>query len=209
MLAVVNLYERVSSFLISDGVPAVSMFGWRIPAQHPYGNRYAWIPGDQSGALGAMGPPRNPGGSPRSLGTLNETFTVLINGYDPTDPENELAQYKVCRYLYDALFRGIYRFAYGAFAVRYEQWVTPRAERRHGAALRVVCELQATVPDLPWSGDLPYTIMPPPPLSADILVSLLDVDEHVVVSSQIEEAVTYLGDPVTYLGEPVTVFVDA
>lgn len=207
-LGVINLYEQVSALAVAEAVPAASLFGWRIPAQHPYGNRFAWVPGDQNGGLGIVGPPRNPGRSPRSLGTLNETFTVLINGHDPADPENEAAQYAIVRYLYDWLLRAVYRYAYGAHAVVYDEWLTNRNERRHGAAVRVVFALQAVIPDVPWSGDLTYVVMPPPPLAIDILVSLLDATESMHVSNATLEPVTYLGEPVTYLGEPVTVLVD-
>lgn len=149
-LAWVNLFEVVSAAFVADKVPALNLFGWRIPAQHPKGNRIAWVPGDPSGVVGSLLPPRNPGGEPRSLGTLGEIFTIIINGQDPCDPENEMRQYEIVRYLRDAWFRAVYHAAYGAFTVRSESWITTRLERRHGAALRLGVELQAAIPDEAW-----------------------------------------------------------
>ena len=149
-LAWLAMFDSVDALFKLEGTPATNMFGWRIPAQHPLDNRIAWVPGDPSGALGTLQPVRNPGTYPRSLGTLGEVFTILINGQDLTEPENERLQYQVCRYLRDAWFRAAYIFAHGAFTVRSEQWVTQRLERRHGAALKLVVELEATIPDEPW-----------------------------------------------------------
>jgi hypothetical protein len=179
-LALVHLYEVVTAMLKADQVPVTSLFGWRIPAQHPMGNRIAWVPGDLGGTLGETGPARYPGGEPRSLATLNELFTVVINGQDLTEPEDELKQYSVVRYIRDAWYRAVYHAAYGVFAIRSEQWVTTRLERRHGAALRIVGEIQAAVRDEAWpdqpSGEVP------PPFEADLTVDELDVSETFHVS---------------------------
>lgn len=206
ILALTHLYEVVSAALVADSTPCDSVFGWRMPAQHPESNRIAWIPGDPSGALGLTGPARNPGQWPRSLATLNELFTVVINGHDPDDPENELRQYEITRYLRDAWYRAVYRAAYGAFAVKYEQWITTRLERRHGTALKIVCEIQATVPDIPFSQIPPFADAPSD-TAAHIAVSLLDVTEIDIIGSgppPVVEDVVYLDDPVTYLGEQVS-----
>lgn len=186
-LGLVWLFEEVSARLAADGTPVTSQFGWRIPAQHPYGNRIAWVPGDPTGVLGQLAPPRNPGQTPRSLATLNEVFTVIINGQDPADPENEIKQYEICRYLHDAWFRAVYQVAYGISAIRAEQWITDKLERRHGAALRVVCELQTVIPDTPFPDQVPPPVVEYPPdgdprLAADLTVTELDVDELIHVT---------------------------
>jgi len=178
-LALPWLYEQVTAHLLADGTPVVSQFGWRIPAQQVYGNRIAWVPGDPHGAIGTMGPPRNPGGDPRSLGTLSELFTVTINGQDPAEPENELKQYSIVRYLRDAWYRAVYHVAHGVFDVRYEEWITTRTERRHGAALRIVTELQSAVWDVPYPET--GTGYAPPDTGAVIDVIELDVIEQVIV----------------------------
>lgn len=181
-LAWVALFESVSAEFIRMGVPAVNMFGWRIPAQHPIGNRVAWVPGDPSGIVGAMLPPRNPGGEPRSLGTLGEAFTILINGQDPNEPENELLQYAIVRNIRDAWYVAAYRRAYGAFAVRSELWVTDRLERRHGAALKLVVELQAAIWDTNWDGSTPNAAnVEGADTTVIIDVNELDVTDTVVV----------------------------
>lgn len=203
-LALVHLYQSVSAFMTADGVPAVNMFGWRIPAQHPYGNRLAWVPGDLSGKFGDVGPPRGPGGFPRSLATVHELFTVVINGQDPDDPENEIKQYGIVRLLRDAWHRAVYRTAYGVFTILDEEWDRKRNERRHGATLEIVCTIDASVPDVPWNGVPPWVEVPPP-LSGEFGVSLLDVTDTLELSTGVVETVTYLGDDVTYLGELVTV----
>jgi len=184
-LAWVNAFEVVSASFLADGVPAVNLFGWRIPAQHPKGNRIAWIPGDPNGIVGTFLPPRNPGGEPRSLGTLGEVFTILINGHDPTEPENELLQYSIVRYLHDAWYRAFYGVAHGAFTIRSEAWVTTRTERRHGAALRIGVELQTMIPDEPYPGGSTIIDYPPdgdPRLDAEIEVGELDVSETIRVT---------------------------
>lgn len=206
IFALTNLYQVVSQSFVAESVPAVNVFGWRVPAQHPYGNRITWIPGDPTGAVGVTGPTRNPGGYPRSLGTLHELFTVLINGQDLTDPENELAQYDIVRRLRDAWYRAVYRAAHGAFAVRYEEWDLSRVERRHGAALRIVCEIEATIPDIPFSLIPPWAQVPPP-VSVDVGITMLDLTEHLIVSSGHVEDVFYADEHVTYLGENVTTLV--
>ncbi len=186
-LALVWLFEQVSARLAADGTPVTNAFGWRIPAQHPYGNRIAWVPGDPSGSLGVIAPPRNPGTTPRSLFTLNELFTCVIYGEDLTDPENEIRQYEIVRYLRDAWLRAIYHTAHGAFTLRTEQWITDRLERRHGAALRCVCDIQATVPDVPFPETVPPAVIEVPtppyePLAADLTVQELDVTESIHVA---------------------------
>jgi len=181
-LAWVALYRLVSADFVVDGVPASNLFGWRVPAQHPIGNRIAWVPGDPNGLVGQTLPPRNPGGDPRPLATLGELFTILINGQDPAEPENELTQYKIVRYLRDAWYRSVYKFAHGVFTIRGEQWDTTRLERRHGAALRIVVELQAAVVDEDWHGDPSYVDVAPD-AKAVIDVTELDVTEQIEIKA--------------------------
>lgn len=147
-LAVEVLYDAVVARFTSEGVNAVNVFGWREPAKHVEGNRVAWVPGDPSGKVGLTGPARNPGRNPRPLATLHELFTVWITASDPTDPENERAQYKATRVLRDLWHRAVYKAAHGTFSIRDEEWDRKRTERQYGATLRVVVELQSMVPDV-------------------------------------------------------------
>lgn len=146
-LAVEVLFDAVVARFAAEGTNAANTFGWREPEKHVEGSRIAWVPGDPTGRIGLTGPARFPGRNPRSLGTLRELFTCVISSSDPTDPENERAQYKATRILRDLWFRAVYKAAHGTFAIRDEQWVTRRNERRHGTALRVVVELESMIPD--------------------------------------------------------------
>ena len=197
-LAVENLFNAVSASFAADGIHAQNLFGWRIPTQHPFGPRIAWVPGDPSNSAGLSTAPRGPGGLPvRALGMLRELCTVYITAQDPSDPENELVQYHIVRQLHDAWLRAVYHAAYGTFWIRSEGWETKRSERRHGATMRVVFELLAPILDR----------LPDPPLvdtgtqqdstidavaaaaavgtsvGANIRVSLLDVTESMVIAS--------------------------
>ncbi len=73
----------------------------------------------------------------------------LISSNDPTDPENELLQYKATRLLRDAWHRAVYLSARGTFQIRSEAWVIDKNERRFGTALRIVCEIESMIPDEP------------------------------------------------------------
>jgi hypothetical protein len=156
-LAVENLFNQVTASFAADGINAVNVFGWREPTKHPFGPRIAWVPGDPSNSAGLTTAPRGPGGVPRALGMLRELFTVYFTAQDPADPENEQVQYHIVRMLHDAWYRAVYHAAFGTFWIRSEAWETKRSERRHGATLRVVCEVLAPIldrlPDPPLIGD--------------------------------------------------------
>jgi len=157
ILALENLYDAVAASFTSDAINAVNVFGWREPTKHAYGPRIAWVPGDQSGDLGAVGGPRNPGQIPRALAMLNERCTLYISAQNEAAPEDERAQYHVVRQLYDAWIRAAYFAAHGTFLLVSQAWLNERSERRHGATLRVVFEIQAPIvdalPDAPLTGD--------------------------------------------------------
>lgn len=174
-LALEKLYQDVVARFTAEGTSCTSLFGWRIPAQQVIGSRIAWVPGDQSGNAGQDGPARNPGRNPRPLGTLNELFTVIISSSDPTDPENELKQYKATRLLRDAWHRAVYLAARGTFAIQSETWIIDKNERRFGTALRVVVAIQSMIPDEPIE-------TAPVDTSAVINVATLDQTETLTVS---------------------------
>jgi hypothetical protein len=181
LLAWPSLFDRVAAMFVAESTPAVNLFGWRVPAQHAVSNRLAWVPGDPGGKFGPTGPPRNPGGYPRSLATTHELFSVYINAQDPSDPENERKQYELARYLRDAWYRAVYTHAYGAWRLVDEAWLIGRKERRYGAALCIVSELDATVPDLPFSQIPPWEDAPPDTEIA-VDVTELDVTETLLVT---------------------------
>lgn len=147
-LALPWLYSRVVHRFSIEGTNVPNLFGWRESAQQSATNkRIIWIPGDPGGALGPLSAARGPGGSPRSLATLLELFTVEITAHEPASPEVELSQYQAVRELYDAWYRAVYLEAHGTVAVLSQSWMNLRKERRYGAGLRVVCQIQSVVPD--------------------------------------------------------------
>jgi hypothetical protein len=147
-LAFEKLVHDVVDRFDDDGTDVPNVFGWRSPERRGgRQNRICWVPGDPSGALGPVTSARFPGGNPRSIGTLEETFTVYIEGRDLNHPEDELRQYKATRLLFDAWFRAVYLSVRNLLTIKSAAWMTDRKTRRHGATLRVVCSLQAMIPD--------------------------------------------------------------
>lgn len=175
ILALEALFDAVKARFTAEGPTAANVFGWRQPAQLPVGARIVWIPGDPAGNAGAALPPRGPGGNPRSLATYEEQFTVEISSSDPTAPEDERKQYHAVRLLRDAWHRAVYLAARGTFQIRSETWLIDRKERRHGAVLRIVVELQGMVPDA-------VQATAPVDTGAAIASSSLDTTENVVVA---------------------------
>ncbi|AKF06076.1 hypothetical protein [Sandaracinus amylolyticus] len=157
-LALEYLYDSVVARFAADaaaedppGTPPGQSFGWREPPKRDAAPRITWVPGDDaSGDLGAYDAARNPGANPRALATLHELVTVYVEASDPTSPENERAQYRATRLLYDAWLRAVYLAARGMFEIRVQRWMNERSTRRHGAAIRVVLSIEAMVPDAPF-----------------------------------------------------------
>jgi hypothetical protein len=147
-LALEKLFFDVVTRFAAESTEVPNIFGWREPT-HRGGqqNRICWVPGDPSGAAGEVGGARQPGRNPRSIGTLMELFTVYVEGRDATSPENEMAQYKAARLIFDAWFRAAYLSMRDLLVVKSASWMVDRTTRRHGATLRVVCTVQAMIPD--------------------------------------------------------------
>lgn len=149
-LAIDLYYNAVAARFTTEGTACANVFGWRTVAQHPEGNRCAWVPGDPSGKLGELAGAKQPGRNPRPLATLRELFTVYLDAVDTADLEDEQRQYRAVRFLFDAWFRAMYRAAHGNFQIRAIDWVTDNTlERRYGATARVVVAVDAMVPDSP------------------------------------------------------------
>lgn len=169
-LALEKLYADVKTQFLLDGTIADQPFGWRTTPQQADVPRITWRPGDPSGQLGRMAPPRNPGRNPRPLGTLIELFTCVISAQDPGDPENEQAQYKATRLLFDAWYRAVYLSSFGTFTIERTDWLIEKTERRFGAAIQAVCTVQSMIPDGALEGV-------PLDTSARLTTSELDVTE--------------------------------
>lgn len=178
IFALENLYNNVVARFTLEGTAVPNLFGWREPVkQLTTGSRIQWVPGDDdSGDAGKTQPPRNPGAVPRSIGTLAELVTVYCVGIDTSAPENELAQYKAARTLYDAWFRAVFLAANGTYQILKTKWIVEKTERRHGATLRVLLAIEAKIPDaIPDSA--------PTDTAAEIGAAELDVTEHQTIRS--------------------------
>ena len=113
-------------------------------------------PGDPLGDLGAPGPARQTGtyGTPRSLATLFEFYTLYIWARDASDPSHE-AQFIATRNLYNLVHAAAYRYARGSGpqgkAIFLKQkWVQApgNAERLFGMELEVVGTVESVLPDV-------------------------------------------------------------
>lgn len=175
MLALTYLFDNVVARFQEEGTHVPNLFGWQKPAQKLVtGNRITWVPGDPNGALGAMLPAKYPGRNPRPLMTIEELVTVEIQASDPSKPEDERAQYVATRLLYDAWLRAVYLAARGTFRIVTSSWLIEKKERRHGAAIRCVCAIDAMVPDLPQE-------IAPVDTGANIDVHEFDVTQNLVI----------------------------
>jgi len=174
--ALTCLFDAVSARFESDCTDAPNLFGWREPQKHKVTTRrIVWVPGNETGDAGELRAARNPGRNPRSLATLAELFHVRIEAYDPQFVEDERKQYEAVRGLYDAWVRAVYLAAHGTFQILSQAYDISHNERRHGATLIVICEVEAVVPDTA------HTVAPVD-TGADITSSLEDVDENVIVT---------------------------
>jgi hypothetical protein len=153
VFALENLFDAVVAQFAADSVAVQSDFGWRFPPQKLEAldptrpRRIVWVPGDDDGTIGTLGPVKQPGRLPRSIGTLAEACTVLILAVDSTALENERAQYHAARALFDQWYRACYLAAYGTFEIESVTWMTAHKERRYGAGIRVLLTIDAMIPD--------------------------------------------------------------
>jgi hypothetical protein len=152
-LALERLFKAVVKRFGDEGTEVPNLFGGRKPAERGGSqNRIVWVPGDPSGAAGELVGARQPGRNPRPIATLLEMFTVYVEGRDVVnmDLENELAQYKATRLIFDAWYRAAYLSARKLLVVKSASWMVDRTVRRHGATLRVVCTVEAMIPDVAY-----------------------------------------------------------
>jgi hypothetical protein len=181
-LALEFLYDSVLTRFALEGPANVAQpFGWRQSAQQHVGHRIVWTPGNPMGAAGELGPPRNPGGVPRSLATLLEYFYVVISAQDPSAPEDEKLQWRVTRQLYDYWLRAVYLAAYGTYAIRAQEWNTSKLERRFGTAIVVIGTIQSPVLDVGPDGT-DGSVFAPADTNAVIENSELNVTETLTVA---------------------------
>jgi hypothetical protein len=178
--ALTALFDGVKAQFEADGTLALMRFGWREPDKQFADPRVViFVPGDTSGSVGQILPPKFPGGNPRNLATVDELATILIDARDSTNPENERAQYAAARLLFDDVYRAMYLKAHGRFAVRKVSWLIDKKVRRLGATIEMLITIQGTVPDVA-SGEVGPTTDVPIGFSAE--VSELDVTTTIGVT---------------------------
>lgn len=149
VLAIENLMSKVAARFDQEGPQCVQLFGWHAALEQVEGDRIVWAPGDPGGKVGTTTGARMPGRHPRSIATLNERFTITISAADPSQPDNEAAQYRAAWLLRLYWFRAVFLAAHGTFEIAEEQWLIDRKERRYGATLRITLVLQAAIFDMP------------------------------------------------------------
>jgi hypothetical protein len=157
-LALPHLYDSVVTRFANetpeDETPIPNLFGWRTPTQKEIGEggaRIAWVPGNPDGELGELVPAKKlTTGNPRVLGGLAELFHVVINAVDTSDLENERKQYQAARELFDAWWRHVFLTSTVHVKIETSEWLTDKKVRRYGAAILVVCTIDAPIFDVPY-----------------------------------------------------------
>jgi hypothetical protein len=148
ILALEHLFDAVVARFAADGMNVPNTFGWLAPSARGPATRITWAPGDTTGVLGEMRPPTRPGNNPRSIATLGELVTVTIEAKDDTAQADERKQWRAARLLYDAWWLAAYLALPGQLRVRSAAWLRDRKVLVEGAALRVVLEIDAMIPDV-------------------------------------------------------------
>lgn len=176
------MFDAVQADFKLNEIDAPMFFGWRETAKHKRTDqRLVWIPGDSGNAVGEVRPPRQRqglggSGQPRAIGTLAELVTVRIEAFDSQFAEDERFQYKAVRFLYDAWYAAVYRAAHGKFSIVSQEYDLPFIERKHGAAIIAVVEIEAPLPDV-------VNPVVPADAEGDITTTLDDVSEKTLSPS--------------------------
>lgn len=151
VFALPHLFDAVVATFAADGTAAVQSFGWKASAEQIRGDRrITWRPGNESGDLGAMAPPKWIGKNPRQIATLNELCTVDLYAFDRAAANVERAQYQVAHELYDAWIRALELAAAGTYAIVSSKWLDPDRTRGAGVTIRAVLTIQAPITDTPY-----------------------------------------------------------
>jgi hypothetical protein len=185
VFALPRLFDAVVARFAAESVAVPNVFGWREPAKRSgKTHRIVWVPGDdESGELGEIGEPKQPGRNPRPLATLDELFTVYIEARDDGAAEDELAQYIAARTLFDTWYRAVYLAARGTIRIESSAWVISKKERRAGAAIRVLCTIEAAIVDAEEG-------IAPTDTGAAIATSEYEVTETTIIKAPVRCATT-------------------
>lgn len=144
------LFDAVVARFAAEGTSVENVFGWSKPTKQTAVNRICWVPGDVDGKLGTIGAPKQPGRMPRPLMTLGEIIRFEIYGRDPSDPTNEMKQYKANCLIRDALLRALYLKGRGWVQVVDIERIKPEQnEMSNGFSTRITAIVDNMIPDSP------------------------------------------------------------
>lgn len=152
IFAVPALYDRVAARFAAEATNVPMYYGWKEAATQVRDSaRLVWVPGDPSGNLGRIGPPKYP--SRDQLLTLFEYVTIHGTAAEASDLTDSRAQYQRSRELLDALLRAVHLEAVGTYTVLQNLWYGMHADvtRRWGASWKVVLEVQSPIVNDPVS----------------------------------------------------------
>ena len=126
------IYDRIAEMFRKENVPASLSFGWDAAQLEPAEpkeirgrvGRVVFIPGDAEDSLGTAGPPRFSGGNPRSVGLVDERFTVVIWAFDnrKNKYDDQRAQYEAVYDLFAVVYRMLMTNGYGNPEVLSSHW---------------------------------------------------------------------------------------
>src|SRR4029077_368785 len=186
ILALEHLYNGVREYFAAQGWECYQPFGWREPAQHQtVRDRITWVPGDRTGYVGSIIGPTQPGGVPRFLATLKETFYIVVSTWaDDAEPESELLQWRSTRKLFDRWYTAAVYTAQGTFDLLRPEWIQLHKERRSGTALAITVAIQSPIAD-----QSDNTMAGVIGVRAVVDVTELDVTEQVITGPAPIEAV--------------------
>lgn len=194
VLALPKLYDDVVASFAADSITCASAFGRKAENEHMVDDRrIVWIPGDPVGSVGTIGPARQPGRDPRPLGTLYETFHVVISARDLVD-RTDRAQYVACRLLFDDWFRAAKKAAGSRLRIENTAWDTTKLVRELGACIRVTCTIEAALVDAPETTTATAGATAGPNASLD--VTLLDVTQR-ITTAFLARAASQSGDAIS------------
>lgn len=108
-------------------------------------SRVCFVPGDDSGKAGELTMPERIGQAHEAIFGWAELCTVHVWGRDASDPDNELAHYRVCFELFEFVLRAIRVSKAGNIGLSDPKWVTKPVERVFGAALQFSLRIRGQI----------------------------------------------------------------
>lgn len=109
--------------------------------------RVVFVPGDDTGKAGKLGPVRHPGQRPRSIARWDELAQVHVWGRDSISPNDERANYRVVWNLFELVMRAIRESACGRVEHSDPLWTIEPVERVFGAELTFSVTVHGRVSD--------------------------------------------------------------